>query len=194
MKENNYKSIIESMLFVWGEPLSIKKIADIIELSFGETKEMINELKDDYEKRASGIQIIEVNNSIQFGTLKDNHAYIEKLCKRSRSKGLSQSAVEVMTIVAYKQPLTRADIEMIRGVSCDRPIRILVEKELIEEKGRLEKIGRPVLYGTTDVFLKCFGFKTIKDLPKIENFEQLNLFIEKENAASAQVEDVFDVG
>jgi len=181
MENKKYFSEIESMLFTWGEPLSIKKMADVLDIPYVEVKQNILEMQEAYKANDRGLQLVEINSSFQLSTKRENHAYIEKLCKRSKSKGLSQATVEVMAIVAYQQPITRTQIEQIRGVSCDRAIKVLVDRELIEVKGRLEQIGKPVIYGTTDVFLKCFGFKSIKELPIIAEFQQLNMFdIEEE--------------
>ncbi len=96
---------------------------------------------------------------------------MEQLCATSKSKGLSNSALEVLAIIAYKQPITKLDIEQIRGVNSEGPLQSLVERELVEVKGKLEKIGRPQIYGTTDVFLRSFGFKTLTDLPAVDEFK-----------------------
>lgn len=166
----NYKSIVESILFVWGEPVNINKISKTLELSKVETRKVLDEMVEEYKENQRGIQIIEINNSFQFSTRKENYQYIEEFCAKSSSKGLSNSTLEVLAIIAYKQPITKMDIESIRGVSSDGPVSNLVMRELVEEKGRLEKIGRPIIYGTTDVFLKSFGFKDIKELPDISEF------------------------
>ncbi len=112
------------MLFTWGEPLSIKKIADVLEIPYVEVKQNILEMQEAYKASDRGLQLVEINSSFQLSTKRENHAYIEKLCKRSKSKGLSQATVEVMAIVAYQQPITRTQIEQIRGVSCDRAIKV----------------------------------------------------------------------
>jgi len=168
-----YKSIIESLLFAWAEPLSLYKIAKILELKSQTVENLIAEMHQEYKEKHRGIQIIEANKHYQLSTLKDNYLYVEQLCATSKSKGLSNSALEVLAIIAYKQPITKIDIEQIRGVSSDGPLQSLLERELVEVKGKLEKIGRPQIYGTTDVFLKSFGFKTIDELPQIEEFTGL---------------------
>lgn len=166
----NYKSVIESLLFAWGEPLSLSKIAKILDLKASVVEEVIEEMIETFKTEGRGIQIVEVNKHYQLSTLRANYAYIEQLCATSRNKGLSNSALEVLAIIAYKQPITKLDIEQIRGVNSDGPLQNLVERELVQVMGRLEKIGRPQIYGTTDTFLKSFGFKTLMDLPEVGDF------------------------
>ncbi|QZY56828.1 SMC-Scp complex subunit ScpB [Crassaminicella profunda] len=174
MEEREVKSIIEAMLFVWGDPLSIKLIADTLNLAPEFIRKCLIDLKKEYEMHDKGIQIIEVNNSFQLCTNNKHFEYIQKLCTPPQNKGLTQAALEVLAIIAYNQPITRPEIEGIRGVKSDKAINTLIEKELIIEKGRLEKTGRPILYGTTDGFLKSFGLNNLKELPNIDEFESLD--------------------
>ncbi len=179
MEEKEIQSIIESLLFIWGDPLHVKNIADVLEYPPEFIRKTILDLKKKYEEEDKGLQIIEVNNSFQLCTNTKHYDYIQKLCTPVHNKGLTQAALEVLAIVAYKQPITRHEVEGIRGVKSDKSISTLLEKELILEKGRLEKTGRPILYGTTDTFLKSFGLSSLEDLPAIEDFEKLD-FNEKE--------------
>lgn len=165
------KSAIESMLFVWGEPLGIKEMADIFNIDKNEIYDYCRELQEEYQQEGRGIIIREVNKSFQFVTKKENIDYIERLCTPVKHKRLSQSALEVLAIIAYKQPVTKGEIESVRGIRCDRVIEGLVKKELVAEVGRSNSVGLPVLYGTTDTFLKQFGFETLKELPDIEDIE-----------------------
>ena len=127
-----------------------------------------------YEREQErGIRIREIDKSFQFCTAMENGEYIERFCTPTKEKKLSQSAMEVLAIIAYKQPVTRSEIESIRGIKCERVIEGLAKKELIEEKGRSTGIGRPILYGTTKLFLEKFGFETLKDLPDIEEIDTL---------------------
>ncbi|MCT4618696.1 MAG: SMC-Scp complex subunit ScpB [Marinisporobacter sp.] len=174
MEEKEIKSIIESMLFVWGDPLSIKLIGETLNLPPEFIRKCLIDLKKEYETYDRGIQIVEVNNNFQLCTNNKNFEYIQKLCSPPQNKGLTQAALEVLAIIAYNQPITRPEIEGIRGVKSDKAINTLVEKELITEAGRLEKTGRPILYGTTDIFLKSFGLNSLKELPSIEKFESLD--------------------
>ena len=165
------KSAIESMMFVWGEPLNIKDVADIFNVEKKEVYEACKELQQEYEQEGRGIVIREVNKSFQFVTRAENLDYIERLCTPTRRRRLSQSALETLAIIAYKQPVTKGEIESIRGIRSDRVIEGLAAKKLVAEIGRAETVGRPILYGTTDEFLKQFGFKSLKELPEIEDIE-----------------------
>ncbi|MDO4834714.1 MAG: SMC-Scp complex subunit ScpB [Bacillota bacterium] len=171
MVNKTIKSAIESMMFVWGEPLSIKDIADVFNMDKKDIYECCKQLQDEYEREGRGIVIREVNNSFQFVTRKENRDYIERLCTPVRRRRLSQSALETLAIVAYRQPVTKGEIEAIRGIRCDRVIEGLVSKNLVMQVGRAETVGRPMLYGTTDEFLKQFEFETLKDMPPIEDIE-----------------------
>ena len=167
------KSAFESMMFTWGEPLDVKTAADVMNISGQEAMECFLELKDEYIQEGRGIVIRQINQSFQFVTREENSDYIRRLCTPVKMKKLSQSALEVLAIVAYKQPVTKGEIEAIRGIRCDRVMDGLIKKELVCEKGRADTVGRPILYGTTDVFLKNFGFSSIKDLPEIEDIESI---------------------
>ena len=171
MSNKTIKSAIESMMFVWGEPLHIKEIADIFNVDKKEIYDCCKELQEEYEQEGRGIVIREVNKSFQFVTRKENIDYIERLCTPTRRRRLSQSALETLAIVAYKQPVTKGEIEAIRGIRCDRVMDGLAAKSLVAPVGRAETVGRPILYGTTDEFLKQFEFESLKDLPPIEDIE-----------------------
>ena len=167
------KSAFESMMFTWGEPLDVKTAADVMNINRQEAMECFLELKDEYIQEGRGIVIRQINQSFQFVTREENSEYIRRLCATVKMTKLSQSALEVLAIVAYKQPVTKGEIEAIRGIRCDRVMDGLIKKELVCEKGRADTVGRPILYGTTDVFLKNFGFSSIKDLPEIEDIESI---------------------
>ena len=167
------KSAIESMMFIWGEPLDVKDVADVFNVDKKEVYGCCRELMEEYEQEGRGIVIREVNKSFQFTTRPENLPYIERLCTPTRRRRLSQSALETLAIVAYRQPVTKGEIEAIRGIRCDRVMEGLAKKGLVREVGRSEAVGRPILYGTTDDFLKHFGFETIKDLPDIKDIEGL---------------------
>ena len=175
------KSAFESMMFTWGEPLDAKMAADVFNISKQDAYEYFKELQAEYEQEARGIVIREVNGAFQSVTREENADYIERLCTPVKAKRLSQSALEVLAIVAYKQPVTKGEIEAIRGIKCDRVMEGLMAKNLVEAKGRSEAIGRPILYGTTDTFLKNFGFTSIKDLPEIDDIESaINVDVDAE--------------
>lgn len=167
------KSALESMMFIWGEPLSVKDAAEILEVEKKEATELFRELGEEYEQEGRGIRIREVNGAYQFVTFVENEMFIEKLCTPVKIKKLSQAAFEVLAIIAYRQPVTRGEIDAIRGIKSDRVLDGLTDKGLIEVCGRSEGVGRPLLYRTTDEFLKKFGFETLKDLPDIAEFDEL---------------------
>lgn len=167
------KSAVESMMFTWGEPLEAKMVADVLNITKEEAYELFKELQAEYEQEGRGIVIREVNKAFQFVTREENADYVRRLCTPVKAKKLTQSALEVLAIIAYKQPVTKGEMEAIRGIKCDRVVEGLMKKNLVAEVGRSTAIGRPLLYGTTDVFLKNFGFASLKELPDIEDIESV---------------------
>ncbi|MGW8957809.1 SMC-Scp complex subunit ScpB [Paenibacillus sp. NPDC055715] len=166
------KSIIEGLLFLAGEDgLSAKQIADIVEQQQELVEKGLEDMKQDMEQGGRGLQIVRIAGHYQLATLSEHAPYFEKLAYSPARTSLSQAALETLAIVAYRQPITRVEIEDIRGVKSERAIHTLVHKELIEEKGRAEAIGRPILYGTTKSFLDYFGLGSLADLPQPELFE-----------------------
>lgn len=164
------KSIIEALLFTWGDPLDLKSISTILELDETMVSNILNEMIEEYDEEPRGIRIIKFDNSYQFATRIEHFEYVKKLNSKVK-KSLSGAAMETLSIIAYKQPITKSDIDNIRGVKSDRVIETLHDKNLIEELGRLDKPGRPIIYGTTGDFLKYFGLESLEDLPNINNFE-----------------------
>lgn len=181
------KAIVEGLLFALGdEGLTLQQIATVLEIDHARTLEIINELKKDYEGTERGIHLIEVAGTYQLTTKKEHANYLKKLVESPNSTSLSQAALEILAIIAYRQPITRAEIEEIRGVKSERPINTLMSKGLIKEVGRAEGTGRAILYGTTKEFLEYFGLKNIKELPalpdKVEEDneqEEADLFFER---------------
>lgn len=171
MNIDKISSIVESILFVSSEPLTIKDFQKIfIEsgealVSIKDIKLAIDKLEKKYQKKDSGLSLLKIETSYQLISRIDNNFYVEKILIKKRKKSLSQAALEVLSIIAYKQPITKIEIEEIRGVKSDSVLSGLLENELIYESGRLEKIGKPILYSTTDKFLIEFGLKSLKDLP-----------------------------
>lgn len=161
------KALIECLLFVSFEPLTIDKIAEVVELDGNDVLMLIKELQDDYQKPERGLELIEVANGYRLVT-KSQYAFnIEKLYK-PHAASLSKAALETLAIVAYKQPITRAEIEFIRGVKIDGVLTNLLERNLVTEVGRKEGPGRPILYGTTSDFLAYFGLKSLNNLPSLD--------------------------
>ncbi|MGE5607455.1 MAG: SMC-Scp complex subunit ScpB [Bacteroidota bacterium] len=161
------RAIIESLIFASSEPITGKTIGEIVGISEHTVKQIISDLIEEYQRNKRGIQIYEVANGFQFCTHPECAPYIEKLQKVPRSVGLSQAAIETLAIVAYKQPITKGEIEALRGVSVESAITTLVDKGLIEEAGRKDSPGRPIMYRTTKQFLKYFGLNDLNELPKI---------------------------
>lgn len=189
--KNIYFSIIESLLFVAGESLKLTEIANILECSIDFTRELIDELKIKYEQEYRGIKIIIINDEYQFVTKSCNSEYIQKLLKTNIRQSLSQASLETLAIIAYKQPITRVEIEDIRGVKSDRAIYTLSQKKLIEQNGRKNVPGRPMIYITTDEFLKHFDFHSLNEMPSIEEFNKEEI---KEDDSSSAGDDFSSAG
>jgi segregation and condensation protein B len=192
------KSIIEGLLFVAGdEGLDIKQIAEVLEKDLKEIKELMPKMQKDYVKERRGMQMIEMAGTYQLTTLPSHAPYFQRLAHSPSRSTLSQAALETLAIVAYKQPITRIDIEEIRGVKSDRPIHTLAAKGLIHEVARAEALGRPILYGTTKSFLDYFGINHIKDLPESAAFEsdenleeETRMLFEKLDSRQMTIDDV----
>ncbi len=167
------KSALESMMFIWGEPLPARTAGEVLNLTESETIDALDELAKEYEQEGRGIRIRRVGKSYQFVTLEENADYIDRLCTPVKKRRLSQAALEVLAIIAYKQPVTKGEIEAVRGIKCDRVLEGLRDKQLVEEKGRSTGIGRPILYGTGETFLRYFDLKDLNDLPDIEDIERI---------------------
>ncbi|KYD31756.1 SMC-Scp complex subunit ScpB [Parageobacillus toebii NBRC 107807] len=187
MEMNEYKAIVEGLLFAAGdEGLSLQQIAAVLEIEEEQAQAIIHMLKEEYEQQKRGIQLIELAGVFQLATKKEHAPYLKKLVESPSSTSLSQAALETLAIIAYRQPITRAEIEEIRGVKSDKPIQTLIAKALIKEVGRAEGTGRPILYGTTKEFLDYFGLKTLEELPPLPELQgddevekEADLFFEK---------------
>ncbi|MCR8660341.1 SMC-Scp complex subunit ScpB [Paenibacillus endoradicis] len=167
MEFQQLKSIIEGLLFMAGdEGLNKRQLADIMGIDVDYIEELVLDLQRDLERDGRGVQIGILAGSYRLTTHPEHAAYFERMAYTPTRAQLSQAALETLSIVAYKQPITRVEIEEIRGVKCERAIHTLVAKDLIEEVGRAEAIGRPILYGTTKIFLDSFGLASIKELPE----------------------------
>lgn len=173
MDNEEIKSILEAILFVWSEPISVKELSKVLDIDIKHISNLLKEMMSEFNYSKRGIQIIKINDYYQLSTRPEHHSYLQKLVEPRYNKGLTQAALETLAIIAYNQPITKIEIEEIRGVKCDKAIGTLQEKELVEEKGRLERIGRPIIYGTTLNFLKYFGLKSIEELPDISEFKLL---------------------
>jgi len=186
---HKYDSIIESILFAAGDSLPKAQLAEILQISQKEVEEQIENLKRFYKENNRGFKIIEIDDEYQLCTVEENFRYIQCIKEPKRRQGLSQAAFETLSVVAYNQPVTRGSIEFIRGVNSDGSVNKLIERGLIEERGRLDAPGRPILYGTTLEFLRSFGLRSLKDLPELEAVQlELPDDIEKAKEENLQLE------
>ena len=176
----NEKAIVEAILFAKGESVLIKNIAIALNKTEKQTKVIIDELIKEYEEQERGIKIIKIENSYQMCTNPKYFSDIKQLYSLPQKKAISQTLLETLAIIAYKQPITKSQIEYIRGVSCEHAINSLIKHELVEEKGRLDAIGRPILFGTSENFLKHFGFTSLEQMPKLEEDEDIKIQIEND--------------
>ena len=167
---DSIKGIIECILFASGDAIALRELGDMININEKRARRIIEDMNLDYKNNNRGLYIVEFNNKLQLSTKPEYGAYVKKLIKPEGKQNLSHAAMETLAIIAYKQPFTRIEIDELRGVRSDRAISTLLEKGLIKECGRMETVGRPILYGTTEDFLKYFGFKNIKELPELIEF------------------------
>ena len=177
MEEKNYRAIIEAILFTMGESVELSKIADAIELEKKDTKKILDEMIEEWNTSERGITIMELDGAYQMCTKNEMYEYLIKIAKQPKQRVLTDVLLETLSIIAYKQPVTKAEIEKIRGVSSDHAVSKLVEYNLVCELGRLDAPGRPILFGTTEEFLRSFGVNSIDNLPvlnpvQLEEFKQ----------------------
>ena len=163
-----WKGIIEAILFTMGESVPLEKLAAVLEIDKEKAKAIITQMMSDYEKENHGIQIIELDGAYQMCTKKQMYEYLIKIARQPKKQVLTDVLLETLSIIAYKQPVTRMEIEKIRGVSSGHAVNKLVEYNLVCEIGRLDVPGRPLLFGTTEEFLRSFGVNSIEELPQPE--------------------------
>lgn len=169
----SYKAIIEGLLFIAEGPMTVSELAKIVEISEGDVRDILAMIQEEYVENSKGIVLREVGGGYQFATAPIVAPYIDKIYSEKKTK-LSHAAYETLAIIAYKQPVTRSQIEYIRGVKSDGPIQQLLQRGLIEEQGRLDQPGRPVVFGTTTAFLVAFGLKRIEELPKYDECQNFD--------------------
>ncbi len=167
MNKQQTIAALEAVLFASGDPISIDRLSQTFEIKPEEIEKHIKELEKKYESTNSGFYVVRLENTYQLVTREEFEPYIKKAFDIKRRTPLSPAALEVLAVIAYNQPVTRAFIEQVRGVDCSGVMSTLVEKGLIEERGRLELPGRPLLYGTTKVFLRSFSLSDLSDLPPL---------------------------
>lgn len=169
---DNLTSVLESLLFASGNPLSVNQMAEIVGEEPKDVRMTLLELSAEYARQGRGLEIVKYDDKFQMMTAAVNAPYVKTLLDNRRNPSLSPAAMEVLSVVAYNQPVTRAYIEQVRGVDCSAVIHSLVEKELIEEKGRMDAPGRPLLYGTTVNFLRVFNITSLSELPELAPMEE----------------------
>lgn len=167
MERKEAEAAIEAILFAMGESVELSKIAAALELDKETTQKIIHGMMDRYQEANRGIQILELEESYQFCTKSELYEYLIRVAKQPKKIVLSDVVMETLSIIAYKQPITKLEIEKIRGVKCDHAVNKLVEYNLVKELGRLDAPGRPLLFGTTEDFLRHFGVHSLEELPVI---------------------------
>ncbi len=202
-------AVIEAVLFTMGESVETAKLAAAIEQDVSTTVKLIHNLMDRYEAEDRGIKIIELGDSFQLCTKPETYEYLIKVAAQPKKQVLTDVLLETLSIIAYKQPITKQEIEGIRGVSCDHAVNKLVEYGLVDEVGRLDAPGRPILFGTTESFLRSFGVRNVDELPvispdKVEDFRkeaesetegaQKQEASDEKEAASETEDDVINLG
>ncbi len=178
MEIKKLQGVIEAILFTMGESVELSRIAAAIEHDEETTRKLIYNLMDEYEAENRGVRIIELDNSFQMCTKKETYEYLIRIAKQPKRYVLTDVVLETLSIIAYKQPVTKLEIEKIRGVKSDHAVNKLVEYGLIEEVGRLDAPGRPLLFGTTEEFLRRFSVQSLEELPTL-NPEQMEHFKEE---------------
>ncbi len=167
MKNEDLIRAFEAVLFAGGEPISIERFSQVFDITPEEVVDVMEKLEKKMKKQNSGLELLRLENTYQLATRAEFAEYIKKAFDLRRRTPLSPAALEVLAVIAYNQPVTRSFIEQVRGVDCSGVVATLVEKGLIEERGRLELPGKPLLYGTTKNFLRCFSINDLSELPEI---------------------------
>ncbi len=175
MEDREAKSIIEAILFMSGEPVSLDSLRKVIEIDKYNTERLVRELIDDYSLKNSGLLLLEVAGGFQLVTNPACAPWVKKLLSTSVPKKLTQSSLETLAIIAYKQPIIKAEIEAIRGVNSDGVVKTLLDRRLVKLLGRKEVPGRPLMYGTTNEFLHYFGLKDLTELPTLKEFQEIEV-------------------
>lgn len=177
MERQKAEAVLEAVLFTMGESVEISRLAAVLEMDTKEVKQILEDMQKRYEEEERGIFLLWLEDSVQLSTKAEMYEYLIKIAKTPRKMVLTDTVLETLSIIAYKQPVTRLEIERIRGVSCDHAVNKLLEYDLITELGRLDAPGRPLLFGTTEQFLRCFGVRSLDELPElsamqVEEFKQ----------------------
>ena len=194
MKSKKLQSVIEGILFTLGSAVSIERLSQITEQEKIDVEFAIEALKEKYARPESGITLLNIDDKVQLCTKTELYDYLVRVAKSPKDYTLTDTVLETLSIVAYKQPVTKLQIETIRGVSSDHAVNKLLEYDLIKELGRLDAPGHPILFGTTEEFLRAFGVRSIEDLPEL-NVDKIESFREEaEVEADERLSENLDVG
>ncbi len=192
MNNDKIPYAIEGILFAAGEPVKTAKLAAVLEIETSAVEEAVRLLKYEYDTGERGLMIIDIDEGYQICSRPEYYNYIQVILGDQRRQALSNAAMEALAIIAYKQPVTRGQVEYIRGVNSDSAVNRLCERGLVEECGHLDAPGRPILYRTTQNFLRCFGLSTPKDLPELDlsklspEYEQISLQMDEDTEIEGQ--------
>lgn len=171
MERKKAEAAIEAILFAMGNSVELDKIAAAIELDKETTRKLIHNMMDKYRAEERGIRILELEDAYQLCTKTELYDYLIRIAKQPKKAALTDVVLETLSIIAYKQPITKLEIEKIRGVKCDHAVNKLIEYNLVKELGRLDAPGRPLLFGTTEDFLRQFGVHSLEDLPSLNTVQ-----------------------
>ena len=171
LTDDEAESIFESILFTMGDTVEMSKLGDVTGLDLRTVKRILKRMEEHYAKANRGITLAYYESAVQLCTKPDAYEYLIKIAKTPKKITLTDTVIETLSIIAYKQPVTRLDVENIRGVNCDHAINKLLEYDLITELGRLDAPGRPILFGTTEQFLRTFGVKSLEELPELSTVQ-----------------------
>lgn len=188
MERQKAKAVLEAILFTMGDSVEIERLAEVIEEDIQTTKEILEEMAEEYRTEGRGIELTTLDNAVQLCTKGELYEYLIKIAKTPKKYVLTDTLLETLSIIAYKQPVTRLEIEKVRGVSCDHAVNRLIEFDLIAEVGRLDAPGRPLLFGTTEQFLRSFGVKSIDDLPEINPVQMEEFKLQAESEVQLQLD------
>lgn len=169
IEDKELYNAIEALLFVAGDPVSIDRLSEALNIPISDLEEFMPKMMDEYNYERRGIKLIKLENSYQLTTRSEYFDAVVRMVTHKQKQVLSPATLEVLSIISYNQPITKAAIEKVRGVDSSHSLTKLLERELIEQRGRLNAPGRPVLYGTTDEFLRCFGLQSLEEMPNLED-------------------------
>lgn len=188
MEREKQEAVIEAILFAMGDSVETDRIAQVIGEDKKTTRQLLRQLQERFETENRGVAILELEDSFQMCTRSDLYEYLIQIAKTPRKYALSDTLLETLSIIAYKQPVTKQEIERVRGVNCDHAVNKLMEFDLVKELGRLDAPGRPLLFGTTEQFLRSFGVKSLKELPELSTVQMEEFKEQAEEEAAKQLQ------